>query len=473
MDDTEFDKLIEQGKAFGFVGKELYNFVEKERNRLKEERDAERIRYRQHLEFLMEQERENSRLRIQKEKERLGLCAAQSGLSVAARTPSSVTDRVPNKQSYQDHVQLLRQKMDCRRRMFETWDARQKRRKEPLGTKQLRAGQNNSTDEANIGFTSKPKMLAAESPVVATKATEGHSDGDEALCLESLVNTEIPSVMDLAQPPCLCVAITAKCEVHSTSGPVGEDPCTESGAQSGADAHCEQGNVGASSSSRCERRNPEDDACIAQPSVKLPASQGVHKLTENPDCIGIIAEKTSETSSALQTLQVDFSKVSTGQRAKRKRRRTNRRKTKAAKQPGKSLIAKQQSRQRKLRLRLVAFASRVGPHASNRPTDRGVRQAFVRGARKSRPPSLHCPARSAECMANQCLSVKRHDVARGPVFVERGVDEGVPPGCRLTGNRRPCSGHTLFCLPGLFQTAPPRVRPPRVRIKLMCMYIET
>ncbi|KAH8028559.1 hypothetical protein HPB51_017685 [Rhipicephalus microplus] len=430
MDSTQFDRLIEQGKALGFVGKELYNFVEKERNRLKEERDAERIRYRQHLEFLMEQERENSRLRIQKEKERLGLCATQSGPSLAAGTPSSVTYRGLNKQSYQDHVQLLRQKIESERRMFETWDARQKRGKEPVNAKPLRAGQNSSTDEANIGFTSESKELAAESPIVATKATEGHSDGDEALCLESLVHTEMPAVMNLAQPPCLCVAIAAKCEVRSTSGPVGEDPCTESGAQSGADAHCELGNVGASSSSRCERRSPEEDACIAQPSVKLPASQGVHKLTENPDCIGIIAEETSERSSALQMLQADFSKVSTGQRAKRKRRRTNRRKTKAAKQPGKSRIAKRQSTQRKLRLRVVAFASRVGPYASNRPTDRGARQAFVRGARKSRPPSLHCPARSAGCMANQCLSAKRHDVARGPVFVERGVDEGLPPGER-------------------------------------------
>ncbi|KAH8031048.1 hypothetical protein HPB51_012736 [Rhipicephalus microplus] len=473
MDDTEFEKLIEQGKAFGFVGKELYNFVEKERNRLKEERDAERIRYRQYLEYSMEQERENSRLRIQREKERLGLCATKSGPSLAAGTPSSVTYRGLNKQSYQDHVQLLRQKMESRRRMFETWDARHEKGKEPVGAKPLRAGQNSSTDEANIGFTSESKELAAESPIVATKATEGHSDGDEALCLESFFNTEMPSVMSLAQPPCLCVAIAAKCEVRSTSGPVGEDPCTESGAQSGADAHCERGNVGASSSPRCERRSPEEDACIAQPSVKLPASQGVHKLTKNPDCRGIIAEETSETSSALLMLQADFSKVSTGQRPKRKRRRTNRRKTKAAKQPGKSRIAKRQSTQRKLRLRFVAFASRVGPYASNRPTDRGVRQAFVRGARKSRPPSLHCPARSAGCMANQCLSAKRHDVARGPVFVERSVDEGIPPGCRLTGNRRPCSGRTRFCLPRLLRTAPPRVRPPRARIKLMCMYIET
>ncbi|KAH7932219.1 hypothetical protein HPB51_029452 [Rhipicephalus microplus] len=373
MDGTEFDKLIEQGKAFGFVGKELYNFVEKERNRLKEERDAERIRYRQHLEFLMEQERENSRLRIQKERERLGLCVAQSSLSLAARTPSSVTDRVPNSQSYQDHVQLLRQKMEGRRRMFETWDARYKRGKEPVGARPLRAGQGNSTVGENIGFTSEPKMLAAESPVVATKATEGRSDGDEALCLESLVDTEMPSVMDLAQPPCLCVAIAAKCEVRSTSGPVGEDPCTESGAQSGADAHCELGNVGASSSSRCEQRSPEEDACIAQPSVKLPASQGVHKLTENPDCIGIIAEETSERSSALQMLQANFSKGSTEQRAKRKRRRKskNKREVKGVNPPMKSRIAKRQSTQQKLRLRFVAFASRVGPYASNHPTDRG------------------------------------------------------------------------------------------------------
>ncbi|KAH8027121.1 hypothetical protein HPB51_002275 [Rhipicephalus microplus] len=169
-------------------------------------------------------------------------------------------------------------------------------------------------DRSSIGFAREPKKLAAESPIVATKATEGHSDGDEALCLESLVNTEMPSVMNLAQPPYLCVAIAAKCEVRSTSGPVGEDPCTESGAQLGADAHCELGNVGASSSSRCERRSPEEDACIAQPSVKLPASQGVRKLTKNPDCRGIIAEETGETSSALLMLQADFSKIEVGGR---------------------------------------------------------------------------------------------------------------------------------------------------------------
>ncbi|KAH7932491.1 hypothetical protein HPB51_029258 [Rhipicephalus microplus] len=496
MDNTEFDKLIEQGKAFGFVGKELYNFVEKERNRLKEERDAERIRYRQHLEFLMEQERENSRLRIQKEKERLRLCAtqadpcsgseisnsttvhapnelAQSGLSLAARTPSSVTDRVTNKQSYQDHVQLLRQKMEDRRRMFETWDARHKGGKETVGAKPLRAGQKLCTVEADIRFASEPTELAAESPVVATKATEGRSDGDEALCLESLVDTEMPSVIDLAQPPCMGVAMAANCDVHSTTGPADEDPCTDSGTESCADAHCELGNVGASSSPRCERRSPEEDACIVQPSVKFPASQGVNKLTENPDCIDVTADETGETSSALQMLQADFSKVSTGQRPKRKRRRTSKRKTKGAKQPGKSLIAKQQSRQRKLRLRFVALASRLGPYASNRPTDRGVKQAYVRGARKSRPPSLHCPARSAGRLARQRLSAERHDVVERPVSIERGDDEGMPPRCRPTGNRRPCSGRTRFCLPRLFRTAPPRARPPRARIKVMYMYIET
>ncbi|KAH8008770.1 hypothetical protein HPB51_004160 [Rhipicephalus microplus] len=435
MDGTEFDKLIEQGKAFGFVGKELYNFVEKERNRLKEERDAERIRYRQHLEYSMEQERENSRLRIQREKERLGLCATQSGPSLAARMSNSATVHAPNKlaQSYHEYVEKLRLKIQSRRREFEAFDVMHKNCKEPVGAKPLRAGQKLCTVEADIRFASGPTELAAESPVVATKATEGRSDGDEALCLESLVDTEMPSVIDLAQPPCMGVAMAANCDVRSTSGPVGEDPCTESGAQSNADAHCELGNVGASSSSRCERRSPEEDACIAQPSVKLPASQGVHKLTENPDCIGIIAEKTSETSSALQMLQVDFSKVSTGQRAKRKRRCTNRRKTKAAKQPGKSRIAKRQSTQRKRRLRFVAFASRGGPYASNRPTDRGVRQAFVRGARKSRPPSLHCPAPR---LARQRLSAERHDVVRRPVSIERGDGEGMPP-------RSPSPGYKL------------------------------
>ncbi|KAH8039232.1 hypothetical protein HPB51_005478 [Rhipicephalus microplus] len=205
MDNTEFDKLIEQGKAFGFVGKELYNFVEKERNRLKEERDAERIRYRQHLEFLMEQERENSRLRIQKEKERLGLCATQSGLSLAARTPNSATVHAPNKlaQSYHEYVEKLRLKIQSRRREFEAFDVMHKRCKEPECVEPAKAGQAGSTWEADSRFIPEPKTLAAESPVVATKATEGLSDGDEALCLESLVNAEMPSVMDLAQPPCI------------------------------------------------------------------------------------------------------------------------------------------------------------------------------------------------------------------------------------------------------------------------------
>ncbi|KAH7986597.1 hypothetical protein HPB51_026642 [Rhipicephalus microplus] len=476
MDDTEFDKLIERGKAFGFVGRELYNFVEKERNRIKEERDAERTMYMQDMQLEMEREKERSRLRIEEAKERLklGPLTTQPDPCSGSEISNSATVHAPNKlaQSYHEYVEKLRLKIQSRRREFEAFDARQKRGKEPVGARALRAGQGNSTVGENIGFTSEPKKLAAESPVVATKATEGHSDGDEALCLESLANTEMPSVMDLAQPSCLCVAIAAKCEVRSTSGPVGEDPCTESGAQSGADAHCELGNVGASSSSRCERCSPEEDACIAQPSVKLPASQGVRKLEKDPGCIdSTAADETDERSSALQMMQADFSKVITGQRVKRKRRRTSRRKTKAAKQPGKSRIAKRQSTQRKHRCRFVAFASREGLYASNRPTDRGVRQAFVRGARKSRPPSLHCPARSAGCMAKQRLSAERHDVARGPVFAERGVDEGMPPGCRLTGNRRPCSDRTHFCLPRLLRTAPPRARPPRARIKVT--YIGT
>ncbi|KAH8036286.1 hypothetical protein HPB51_023187 [Rhipicephalus microplus] len=303
------------------------------------------------------------------------------------------------------------------------------------------------------------------------QATEGHSDGDEVLCLESLVNTEMPSVMDLAQPPCLCVAIAAKCEVRSTSGPVGEDPCTESGAQSGADAHCELGNVGASSSPRCERRSPEEDACIVQPSVKFPASQGVNKLTENPDCIDVTADETGETSSALQMLQADFSKVSTGQRPKRKRRRTSKRKTKGAKQPGKSLIAKRQSTQPKLRLRFVALASRGGSHAPNRLKGRGVRQAIVPGARRNQPPPLHSCVRRAECMGKERIMPRRRDAGGKPISVERGVDDGLLPRGKLAGNRRRGSGRPLFCLPWLLQTVPPRARPPRARMKFA--YIDT
>ncbi|KAH8019823.1 hypothetical protein HPB51_022557 [Rhipicephalus microplus] len=290
MDGTEFDKLIEQGRGFGFEGRELYDFVERERTKRKEERDAERAYFRQLAEFEMEQEREKSRLRIQKEKERLGLCATESGLSLAARTSSSVTDRVPIKQSYQDHVQLLRQKIESRRRMLETWDARHERGKETVGAKPLRAGQKFCTVEADIRFASEPTELAAESPVVATRATEGCSDGDEALCLESLVITEMPSVMDLAQPPCMCVAMAANCDFRSTSGPAGEDPCTDSGTESCADAHCELGNVGASSSPGCERRSPEEDACIVQPSVKFPARPSLE--LHNQCCLSCEASST-------------------------------------------------------------------------------------------------------------------------------------------------------------------------------------
>ncbi|KAH8029907.1 hypothetical protein HPB51_005209 [Rhipicephalus microplus] len=165
--------------------------------------------------------------------------------------------------------------------MLETWDARHKRGKETVDAKPLRAGQKFCTVQADIRFASEPTELAAESPVVATKATEGRSDGDEALCLESLVDTEMPSVIDLAQPPCMRVAMAANCDVHSTTGPADEDPCTDSGTEACADAHCELGNVGASSSSRCERCNPKEDACIAQPSSKFPVSQGVLEVQTN------------------------------------------------------------------------------------------------------------------------------------------------------------------------------------------------
>ncbi|KAH8035150.1 hypothetical protein HPB51_004391 [Rhipicephalus microplus] len=473
MDGTEFDKLIEQGRGFGFEGRELYDFVERERTKRKEERDAERAYFRQLAEFEMEQEREKSLLRIQKEKERLGLCATESGLSLAARTPSSVTDRVPNKQSYQDHVQLLRQKIESRRRMLETWDARHERGKETVGARPLRARQKFCTVEANIRFASESTELAAESPVVATKATGGRSDGDEALCLESLVDTEMPSVIDLAQPPCMGVAMAANCYVHSTTGPADEDPCTDSGTEACAYAHCQLGNVGASSSSRCERCNPEEDACIAQHSSKFPVSQGVRKLEKDPGCIDSTADETDETSSVLQMMQADFSKVITGQWVKRKRRRESKRKTKGAKPPKKSRIAEVQTKQRKIRLRVVTFARRARPHAPNHPKGRGVRQAIVAAAPKSQLPPLHSCVRGAECTGKERIMARRRDVVARPISVEPGVDDGLLPRGRLKGNRCPCSARTRFCLPRLLRMAPPRARPPRARIKLMYMYIET
>ncbi|KAH8038978.1 hypothetical protein HPB51_004133 [Rhipicephalus microplus] len=191
---------------------------------------------------------------------------------------SNVTNRGPNEQSYQDHVQLLRRKIESKRRVLEAWDARHERGEKTEGAKPLRAGQNHSTDKGNIRFTREPNELAAESTVVPTEATEGYSDGDEALGLESLVETEMPSVINLAQPPCKCVAMAANCDVRSTTGPTGEDPCTKSGTKPCVGAGCGLGNVVAGTSYRREQCSPTEDTCIVQLSVKLPTGQGADEL---------------------------------------------------------------------------------------------------------------------------------------------------------------------------------------------------
>ncbi|XP_037521061.1 uncharacterized protein LOC119397715 [Rhipicephalus sanguineus] len=100
MDDTEFDKLMDQGKNLGFEGKELYDFVDRERNRRREERDAERAYFRQQAEFEMEQERERSRLRIQEERELLTVRqqpTPQSGQTTASETAGRMQHLSPHK----------------------------------------------------------------------------------------------------------------------------------------------------------------------------------------------------------------------------------------------------------------------------------------------------------------------------------------------------------------------------------------
>ncbi|XP_075737410.1 uncharacterized protein LOC119162224 [Rhipicephalus microplus] len=100
MEDTDFDKLMEQGRGFGLEGRELYDFVERERSKRKEERDAERAYFRQLAEFEMEQEREKSRLRIQEERERLSLrqqSTPQSGQTTGSEAAGRMHPISPHK----------------------------------------------------------------------------------------------------------------------------------------------------------------------------------------------------------------------------------------------------------------------------------------------------------------------------------------------------------------------------------------
>ncbi|KAH8037578.1 hypothetical protein HPB51_014893 [Rhipicephalus microplus] len=256
MDDTEFEKLIEQGKAFGFVGKELYNFVEKERNRLKEGRDAERSRYRQHLEFLMEQERENSRLRIQKEKERLRLCATQADPCSGSEISNSATVHAPNKlaQSCHEYVEKLRLKIQSRRREFEAFDVMHKRCKEPECVEPAKAGQAGSTWEADSRFIPEPNVLAVDSAFVAQVANESWRHGDEELCRQGSNGTEKPSAGDSPQPPCMFVSMAADTEVRSTTRSGGENPCNYIGSKPCAEVHCGLDGANVDSSFRVEQR---------------------------------------------------------------------------------------------------------------------------------------------------------------------------------------------------------------------------
>lgn len=475
MEGTDLDKLIEQGKTFGFKGKELYNFVETERNRRKEERDAERMWYRQHAEFLMEREKEKSRIRIEEEKERLKLrqCMTQSDDRSVSKVPSRVNDPGRNKlvQPYLEYVRRLGQKIESRRHELEPLDVMHERCKEAECTEPSGVGQKDSTCDANSQFKAKLNVFAAESAVVATQSTEGNSNVDEGLCRQSSANTERPSVIDLAQSPCMFVAMAANSDVRSTTGLTGENPCRDSGSEPCAEAHCEPDNAVAQSSFRGERRSPEEDICSVPKLDELSARLGVNDFSTNhPGCADSMAVEPDEASSALQMMGADFPKESTRKCSKRKRRRTNKRAAKGVKQPKKMRIAKRQTTPRKLRLNFVAFASRARPNALNRPTGGRVRhapvaQAQIKGNVGRQPSSLPCAVRSAECMDRERLMAGRRDVVGRPVFVKRGVDKGMQPGGELAGNRRRCSYRHVYCVPW-YARAASKERPPRARVRV-------
>nr|XP_050045719.1 uncharacterized protein LOC126542633 [Dermacentor andersoni] len=95
MAEAEFDKLVNQGRSFGFEGKELFSWIEQERARRREERNAERTWRREEAEREKTMREEESTLRmalLEKEKEVL-LLRQQLGSSSETDSRSGSEER--------------------------------------------------------------------------------------------------------------------------------------------------------------------------------------------------------------------------------------------------------------------------------------------------------------------------------------------------------------------------------------------
>lgn len=102
MAEAEFDKMVEQGRSFGFEGKELFSWIEQERARRRDERNAERAWRKEECEREssrrneeLERQREESKLRmdlLEKEKEVL-LLRTQSGRTSETDSGSGSEER--------------------------------------------------------------------------------------------------------------------------------------------------------------------------------------------------------------------------------------------------------------------------------------------------------------------------------------------------------------------------------------------
>ncbi|KAH8027778.1 hypothetical protein HPB51_009498 [Rhipicephalus microplus] len=392
--------------VWNFYCKQLYNFVEKERNRLKEERDAERTRYMQNMQLEMEREKERSRLRIEEAKERLklGPLTTQSDPCSGSGISNSATVHAPNKlaQSYHEYVEKLRPKIQSRRRVFEAFYLMHKRCKEPECVEPPKAGQAGSTWEADSRFIPEPNVLAVESAFVAKVANESWRHGDEELCRQGSNGTEKPSAGDSPQPPCMFVSMAADTEVRSTTRSAGENPCNYIGSEPCAEVHCGLDSTIVDSSFRCERRSPEESICIVQEPVKLSSSEdSIDSRRNNPDCVHSVSIQTNQSSYAQDLMEADAPKKCARKCAKRKRRRKVQKAAKAVRKLKQMRGPKRDTTQRKILLRVVTFARRARPHAPNHPKGRGVRQAIVPAARRSRPPPLHSCVRGAECTGKE------------------------------------------------------------------------
>ncbi|KAH8042490.1 hypothetical protein HPB51_023538 [Rhipicephalus microplus] len=303
MDDMELEKLIEQGKAFGFVGKQLHNFVEKERNRLKEERNAERTWYMQTMQLEMEREKERSRLRIEEAKERLKLepLTTQSDPCSGSGISNSATVHAPNRlaQSYHEYVEKLRLKIQSRRREFEAFDVMHKRCKEPECVEPLKAGQAGSTWEVDSRFIPEPNVLAVESPFVAKVANESWRNGDEELCRQGSNGIEKPSAGYSPQPPCMFVSMAADTEVRSPTRSAGESPCKYSGSEPCAEVRCRLDSTIVHSSFRLEvnnadlrKINDEIETCLAEDAFEEELEESIQYNDKANQTIGLLKAKT-------------------------------------------------------------------------------------------------------------------------------------------------------------------------------------